>query len=457
MNEIEPDAPRDARGAGDGTAPAIASVAEAFALAVEQLEVLARVRAEHDALEQRVLASVYDASLAMFASEVPGDGAERLEHAIRSAAMEVAAATRSSPRTAASRITEAHQLVGVFPTVVAAMAAGEITARHARVLREQGARLDTDEQRDEFCRRLLPVARSQAHTRLESRAKAVVEELLGQSAAERAAAARSMRRVAVQHGDDGMSELYACIPTFQAVAIMDRLTHSATAITQAAAASGEPEVRRYDQLRADVFADLLLTADPTIDSHEPASGIRASVSVTVPVLSMLGLDHAPASIDGSPIPFDDAMLFAGEATSWVRVLTDPASGAPLAVDTRTPSRTLRQFVRARDQHCRVPGCRRPAARCDLDHATPWADGGPTSAENLHAVCRGHHTTRHWARWRAHHNPDTGALDWIAPSGRRYGDEPTPAGPVFTPTDVQRLRQGAGAKRPRSDPEEPPPF
>jgi hypothetical protein len=27
------------------------------------------------------------------------------------------------------------------------------------------------------------------------------------------------------------------------------------------------------------------------------------------------------------------------------------------------------YVRARDKHCRAPGCRRPTHQCDIDHVT----------------------------------------------------------------------------------------
>ncbi len=40
-----------------------------------------------------------------------------------------------------------------------------------------------------------------------------------------------------------------------------------------------------------------------------------------------------------------------------------------------PSRKLQHLVRARSARCTAPGCRRPAARCDLDHTVSWDRGG----------------------------------------------------------------------------------
>jgi len=39
-------------------------------------------------------------------------------------------------------------------------------------------------------------------------------------------------------------------------------------------------------------------------------------------------------------------------------------------------------VRARDRRCRFPGCRRPAACAEIDHTTPYSQGGPTDVCNL---------------------------------------------------------------------------
>ncbi len=37
-----------------------------------------------------------------------------------------------------------------------------------------------------------------------------------------------------------------------------------------------------------------------------------------------------------------------------------------------------------------PGCGRPAARCDLDHAIAWDQGGLTCECGLAPLCRHHH-------------------------------------------------------------------
>ena len=83
----------------------------------------------------------------------------------------------------------------------------------------------------------------------------------------------------------------------------------------------------------------------------------------------------------------------------------------LTAAARRPAATgrhpgLARWVRARDRHCRFPGCRRPAMQCDLDHVIPHPAGNPPRiqpgravplpppAENPHRLDRPHAPRRH---------------------------------------------------------------
>ncbi len=54
----------------------------------------------------------------------------------------------------------------------------------------------------------------------------------------------------------------------------------------------------------------------------------------------------------------------------------------------------KRLIRLRDNHCRHPGCRRPARRCDYDHIQPYEHGGATLIRNGQALCRFHHRWKH---------------------------------------------------------------
>ncbi|GAA4916560.1 hypothetical protein GCM10025777_32800 [Membranihabitans marinus] len=57
---------------------------------------------------------------------------------------------------------------------------------------------------------------------------------------------------------------------------------------------------------------------------------------------------------------------------------------------RYPPAHLRDALIFRDGTCQAGGCTISAERCDIDHQTPWEQGGETSADNLWALCRRHH-------------------------------------------------------------------
>lgn len=91
----------------------------------------------------------------------------------------------------------------------------------------------------------------------------------------------------------------------------------------------------------------------------------------------------------------------------------------------TPSAALREFILARDQRCRFPGCEQPAHRCDIDHAEPWDAGGGTSPANLGALCRRHHRIKTHASWSITESAADGSCTWRTPAGERIKVIPDP--------------------------------
>lgn len=167
------------------------------------------------------------------------------------------------------------------------------------------------------------------------------------------------------------------------------------------------------------------TSPPT-PSAPPAR--RASIVITVPALTLLGAGDEPARLDGyGPIDLDTARRLAGEATSWVRILTHPLTGVPLALDRstyRVPT-ALRRWLGVTSPTCVFPGCGRPARDCDLDHLAAWSAGGVTDDDNLAPECRHHHRIRHETRWNPSRDPDTGDLRWTSPLGAQIAEDPPP--------------------------------
>ncbi|HSZ48699.1 MAG TPA: HNH endonuclease signature motif containing protein, partial [Streptosporangiaceae bacterium] len=59
-----------------------------------------------------------------------------------------------------------------------------------------------------------------------------------------------------------------------------------------------------------------------------------------------------------------------------------------------------------------------AARCDLDHTTPYDRGGLTCECNLAPLCRHHHRCKQADGWQLT-QPRPGQMTWRTPSGRTY--------------------------------------
>jgi hypothetical protein len=88
---------------------------------------------------------------------------------------------------------------------------------------------------------------------------------------------------------------------------------------------------------------------------------------------------------------------------------------------RPPPR-LAEYVTARDLTCRFGTCRQPAWRCDLDHTTPYHQGGRTCPCNLGPLCRYHHQLKQHPGWTLTQT-SPGVFTWTTPTGRQYITQP----------------------------------
>ncbi|MFM2475354.1 DUF222 domain-containing protein, partial [Burkholderia cenocepacia] len=105
--------------------------------ALSQLDAIRTGRQALEAHEWRVLAA-----LGHLAIERAGSSnSERIAMSMRSMAAEVGVQSRVSDRTVEARIGEAMTLVGTWPALVEAFAAGRIGRGHVRVITDAGAPL----------------------------------------------------------------------------------------------------------------------------------------------------------------------------------------------------------------------------------------------------------------------------------------------------------------------------
>ncbi|MCW4459200.1 HNH endonuclease signature motif containing protein [Microbacterium sp. MPKO10] len=62
----------------------------------------------------------------------------------------------------------------------------------------------------------------------------------------------------------------------------------------------------------------------------------------------------------------------------------------------TPQQKL--AIAVRDETCAWPECDMPADWCDVHHAVPWSQGGPTDIDNGMLLCSAHHHMLHAQNW-----------------------------------------------------------
>ena len=181
------------------------------------------------------------------------------------------------------------------------------------------------------------------------------------------------------------------------------------------------EERTMDQLRADVLLDLLQ------GSSQHGKGGVVDIHVDLDTLARL-VDH-PGELAGyGPVIADIARQVADHQAraEWRFQATDPDTGRVIhnGITRRRPTADQQREVETHHPTCIFPGCRMPATDCDLDHRTPYGEGGPTLMPNLAPLCRHDHRIRHDAGW-VHQPLPNGDHRWTTKLGHTYTTSGTP--------------------------------
>lgn len=312
--------------------------------------------------------------------------------------------TISIPR-AHGELALAQTLSTRLPQTFHWLALGKLDIWRARQIADATISL-TDEQHAELEARIYPEALKKTPRQLSDLLRRTVIDLAPDAAAHRAEAAKQERRVSIEPASDGMGWLNAFLRAEDLCAIYQRVDDFARH------AKSADDHRTMNQVRADVFRDLLLgTATWT------SGGVTTHVYVTTTATTLLGLDELPGDLRGyGPLPANRIREIAFDLkATWTGVLVDD-DGYPTKLAAqryRFPAR-LAEFIRLRDQTCCRPGCNKPADKCDVDHLIPYPRG-ETTAENGNAECRRHHREKHQSGWTVHRDT-AGNVLWISPTG-----------------------------------------
>jgi uncharacterized protein DUF222/HNH endonuclease len=377
-----------------------------------------RMASYYAAASMRAMVSLRDAYLADHESHLSAG---------ESAAAEIRVALMLTRRGADVELSLAIDLAERLPQVLEAMHAGELDVARARAIDRATLDLDVDTAR-EVADTVLPRAGDLTTGQLRAWLEKLRLDLCPEQAEARYETAVEQRCVSIEATPDGTAHLHAYhLPPDRANAIMRRLTRDARKLRR------KGEDRTIDQLRADVLVDLASSSHAIVRGPHgeriATASNGGSVEIKVDLETLARLAEHPGDLAGyGPVIAEIARNVADHQhdTPWHYTIIDSDTQRPVAGGTlrRRPTATMRRQIARLHPTCIFPGCRMPAADCDLDHTTQWSQGGPTTNDNLAPHCRHDHTLKDVGGWVYRINDD-GAITWTSPLGHIYVVRPPP--------------------------------
>ena len=313
--------------------------------------------------------------------------------------------TGVSAREAAEQVRAASALAEV-PAAAAALAAGEITSGHVKVL----ARLEPAQ-----AAALVEAAKAQPVDLFERTARAVEQAQSADGGASAFEASYRRRSVSTFVDEVGMTAVMARLDAVAGAIVTGALERIASDLYDA-----DPTLSRSARL-ADAMVEMAKRATAVVpgEAKMPAPSIVVLMEHTA-LLDRLDAAGAPCHLaDGMAVPAATARRLACEAGIVPAVLDGRSQVLDFGRSRRLPSPAQRHTLVVRDGGCVYPGCDRGWRWCEAHHLRPWDAGGPTDLDNLALVCTRHHHDVHErghrlqrgsdGRWRAR-LPDGRALE-----------------------------------------------
>jgi hypothetical protein len=333
------------------------------------------------------------------------------------AASEIRAALTLTRRSADYHLGFAQQLVESYPELWKALHCGRVDLPKTRVIINQTSHLDRELVR-EITKTALERAHRQTTGQLRSRLQKLVIEVDPDSARARYEEGVARRRVTAEATESGTANVFGLdLPAADSSSAIRRINRLARDLKTAG------DTRTMDQIRADIFLDLLNGRNDHLNGNS-----RGVVDIRVDLTTLAELDDNPAEIPGwGPVIADIARqtVTKQDDAEWRVTVTDPVNGQVVHSGTtrRRPTAAQRRRIEARYLACVFPGCRMPARDSDIDHRRARIDGGPTEDINLTPLCRRDHRLKHNG-WHVE-MVIAGIFVWTSPLGLTYIVESLP--------------------------------
>ena len=332
-----------------------------------------------------------------------------------SAAAEIRAALHLTRRAADIELSFALDLRRRLPQVYEMLEAGSIDVRRAKTIDRGTCHLSTGAARN-VVERIAEAAPRLTTGELAQRIKKLCIEADPDAAKERYERAIKDRKLVAEPTPDGTADLFGLnLPPDRVAAVSRKINAIAKSLRS------RDETRTMDQLRADVYMDLL-------QGKAYKSSGKSVVHLTADVDTLALLTEHSGDLAGyGPVISDIARQVAAdhEDAEWRWSVTDTQTGQHLCdgITRRRPAASQQRTIQARDRACVFPGCRMPAIDCDVDHITAYSQGGPTCPCNNAPACRHDHGLKDH-EWTYERLPD-GIYQWTSPLGHTYTNRRAP--------------------------------
>src|SRR5664279_354626 len=302
-------------------------------------------------------------------------------------------ACRLSAGEASERVRTARVLADDLPVSADALAGGDLSYAHARVLASAAGELPA-ESLPTVEPILVEAARHTDPAGLRALCTQVRTMLDPTGAEEAAALAHDRRHLSISATFAGTVVLDGVLDPEAGATVL-------AALAPLAAPGGADDDRTPAQRRADALVELARRA---LDGAALPSvgGERPHIQIRVDYATLLA---RTATLDwAGPLTAGAALRLACDATITPVLTAGPSEVLDLGRSVRLVSPAQRRALVVRDGGCVWPGCDRPPAFTDAHHLRHWIDGGATDLANLALVCRRHHRLVH-AGWELAHRPD----------------------------------------------------
>lgn len=363
----------------------------------------------HDRMVSHHQAKRYDAMRSIHtAYQALNDDRDEVSSGV-GAAGEIRCALHLTRRAADTELSFALDLSRRLPRVLHMLLVGLVDYRRARTI-ERGTVHVSDAVAHGVVERIAESALLMTTGEIAARIKGLCFEADPNEAKQRYEHALVDRRVVTDPLVDGTANLVGeNLPPNRVTAIARRINTIATSLRR------NGETRTMDQLRADIYLDLLK------GRQENTTG-RSTVHITADLDTLAARTDHPGDLAGyGPVISDMARQLATnhQNAKWQWTITDTETGDHLCTGTtqRRPTVSQTRTIQSRDRTCVFPGCRIPSIDCDIDHITEYADGGPTCPCNTAPDCRHDHRLKDhgWTYERQHNN----TYIWTSPLGHTY--------------------------------------